>query len=55
MKEKAVEQYIAEARSFDQDRMLASRRTTRVSLAIAGICRCCCNNVLTGGHHPYAP
>lgn len=37
MKEKDIEQYIAEARSFDQDRMLASRRTTRVSLAIAGI------------------
>ncbi len=37
MKEKDVEQYIAEARSFDQDRMLASRRTTRVSLTIAGI------------------
>ncbi|WP_375675588.1 virB8 family protein [Bartonella sp. CL100XZDX] len=37
MKENAVEQYIAEARSFDQDRMLASRRTTRISLAIAGI------------------
>ncbi|WP_273791702.1 virB8 family protein [Bartonella sp. CM31XJBT] len=37
MKENAVEQYIAEARSFDQDRILASRRTTRISLAIAGI------------------
>ncbi|WP_317992838.1 virB8 family protein [Bartonella gliris] len=37
MKEKDIEQYIAEARLFDQDRMLASRRITRVSLAIAGI------------------
>ncbi|WP_019223225.1 virB8 family protein [Bartonella rattaustraliani] len=37
MKEKAVEQYIAEARSFDQDRMIASRRITRISFAIAGI------------------
>ncbi|WP_375644042.1 VirB8/TrbF family protein, partial [Bartonella sp. AP83NXGY] len=37
MKQKDIEQYIAEARSFDQDRMLASRRTTRASLAIAAI------------------
>ncbi|UNF43629.1 VirB8/TrbF family protein [Bartonella krasnovii] len=37
MKKKDVEQYIAEARSFDQDRMLASRRTTRASLTIAAI------------------
>ncbi|GAA5109710.1 virB8 family protein [Bartonella jaculi] len=37
MKEKDVEQYIAEARSFDQDRMLASRRITRASLTIAAI------------------
>ncbi|WP_212112515.1 virB8 family protein [Bartonella queenslandensis] len=37
MKQQDIEQYIAEARSFDQDRMLASRRTTRASLAIAGI------------------
>ncbi|WP_078674219.1 MULTISPECIES: virB8 family protein [Bartonella] len=37
MKEKDVEQYIAEARSFDQDRMLAARRTTRASLTIAAI------------------
>ncbi|WP_144754280.1 virB8 family protein [Bartonella saheliensis] len=37
MKEQDIEQYIAEARSFDQDRMLASRRTTRASLAIAAI------------------
>ncbi|EJF92293.1 hypothetical protein ME9_01695 [Bartonella taylorii 8TBB] len=37
MKEKDIEQYIAEARLFDQDRMLASRRITRISLVIAGI------------------
>lgn len=37
MKQKDIEQYIAEARSFDQDRMLASRRTTRASLTIAAI------------------
>ncbi|WP_208431944.1 virB8 family protein, partial [Bartonella bovis] len=37
MKEKDLEQYISEARLFDQDRMLASRRITRVSLTIAGI------------------
>ncbi|EJF76700.1 hypothetical protein MCO_01539 [Bartonella sp. DB5-6] len=37
MKEKDVEQYIAEARLFDQDRMIASRRITRASLVIAGI------------------
>ncbi|WP_156851092.1 virB8 family protein [Bartonella refiksaydamii] len=36
MKEKDVEQYIAEARLFDQDRMIASRRITRASLVIAG-------------------
>ncbi|WP_017195945.1 virB8 family protein [Bartonella birtlesii] len=37
MKEKDVEQYIAEARLFDQDRILASRRITRASLTIAAI------------------
>ncbi|AQX31589.1 virB8 family protein [Bartonella schoenbuchensis] len=37
MKKKDVEQYIAEARSFDQDRIITSRRITRASLAIAGV------------------
>ncbi|UNE53884.1 virB8 family protein [Bartonella machadoae] len=37
MKEKDLEQYIAEARLFDHDRMLASRRITRASLTIAAI------------------
>lgn len=37
IKEGGVEQYIEEARSFDQDRMIVSRRITRVALLIAGI------------------
>ncbi|WP_273756634.1 virB8 family protein [Bartonella sp. MM73XJBT] len=37
MKEQDIEQYIADARSFDQDRILTSRRITRTSLAIAAI------------------
>ncbi|WP_336294026.1 virB8 family protein [Bartonella sp. CB169] len=37
MKAKDLEQYIAEARLFDQDRMMRAHRITRVSLLIAGI------------------
>ncbi|WP_432788425.1 virB8 family protein [Bartonella sp. C271] len=37
MKSKDVKQYIAEARLFDQDRILTSRRITRASLIIAGV------------------
>lgn len=37
MKKTDVEQYISEARSFDEDRVIISRRITRASLLIAGI------------------